>query len=68
MKICGQPHDFTNKDYDKIKKDVIVSRFHINKLSGLNPSKDVLHSTFPEWKDELEKSLKDLTLKLQQQG
>jgi hypothetical protein len=64
LQICGQPNSFTKSDYEKVKKDVILAMFHIDKLSGLHPNADVLHSTFPEWKDELEKSLRDLASRI----
>jgi AbiV family abortive infection protein len=67
FKIRGRPQDFGKEDYEKIKKDVVLARYHIDKVSGLNPNKDVLHSTFPEWKDDLEKSLKDLATKMDAQ-
>jgi hypothetical protein len=65
LTINGQPQNLKKEDYEKIKKDVILARYHIDKLSGLNPKKDVLHSTFPEWKEELEKSLRKLSSDLE---
>jgi hypothetical protein len=65
LKIGGQPQEFKKEDYEKVRRDVILARYHIDKLSGLDPAKDVLHSTFPEWKEELEKSLRDLAGRLQ---
>jgi AbiV family abortive infection protein len=64
LQISGQPLQFKSDSYNNVKKEEIVARFHIDKLSGLNPSKNVLHSTFPEWKDELEKSLEKLAIKI----
>ena len=64
LQICGQPNSFTQSDYEKVKKDVILAMFHIDKLSGLQPNADVLHSTFPEWKDEYEKSIRDLASRI----
>jgi AbiV family abortive infection protein len=64
LSVSGQPANFDKDDYAKIRTDVILAKYHIDKLAGLDPSKDILHSTFPEWKDELEKSLQDLTNRL----
>lgn len=60
LNVYGQPQNFVNNDYEKVRKDVILAKYHIDRLSGLSPNKDVLHSTFPDWKDELEESQKDL--------
>lgn len=60
LQVSGRPQDFKKDDYDRMKKDVILAKYHIDKLSGLEPSKEILHSTFPEWNDELEESLKEL--------
>jgi hypothetical protein len=65
LQICGQPKSVTKDDYLKTEKDVVLAIFHIDKLSGKNPSTDVLHSTFPEWKEELENSLKKLATRLE---
>jgi AbiV family abortive infection protein len=64
LQIGNRPQNFKKDDYDKVKRDVVLATYHIDKLSGLNPSRDVLHSLFPEWKDELEKSLRDAATRI----
>lgn len=64
LNIGARPQSFNKDDYEKIRKDVILAIYHIDKLSGLNPNNEVLHSTFPEWKDELETNLKELASRL----
>lgn len=60
LKIKGAPQKYGKANYVKIKRDVVLAKYHMDKLAGLNPSKDILHSTFPEWKAELEGRLQDL--------
>jgi AbiV family abortive infection protein len=60
LKIKGAPQQYGKNDYLKIRRDVVLAKYHMDKLAGLNPNKDVLHSTFPEWKAELEERLRDL--------
>jgi len=65
LKVVARPHNFKKSDYDTIRRDVVLAKYHIEKLSGLKPSKEVLYSTFPEWKGELEKSIKELASSLE---
>ena len=64
LKIEGGPQDYKKKDYENIKRNVVLAKYHMDKLAGLNPSKDVLHATFPEWKAELEKSIEKYAARL----
>jgi AbiV family abortive infection protein len=60
LNVIAHPRDFGKDDYDRLKKDVILARFHIDQLAGHNPDKSILHSIFPEQKGELEQALKKL--------
>jgi hypothetical protein len=60
LNVIAHPRNFGKDDYDRLKKDVILARFHIDQLGGQNPDKSILNSIFPEKKGELEQALKKL--------
>lgn len=64
LEIAGEPKKFAEGDYRTIKKDVLLAKYYIEKLSGSEPSKEILYDIFPELKDEIEKMLAELKIKL----
>ncbi len=64
FEITGDPNTFGPDEYERIKKDVIVAKYYIEKLSGLEPNKDILYQEYPEWKQEIEENLKKLASEL----
>jgi hypothetical protein len=54
-------------DFEKIRLDVVLAKFHIDKLLERNPDKNMLYSSFPDWKKELEKDLANLAARLKKE-
>ncbi|WBL82788.1 AbiV family abortive infection protein [Bradyrhizobium xenonodulans] len=62
--VKNDPGKLQVDEYKKIRSDVLLAKFHIDKLAGRNPDKSELYSAFPDWKHDLEKSLADLAKRL----
>jgi hypothetical protein len=68
LEITGGPTDFTQADYEEVKKDVIVAKYYIDKMIGLDPDKETLYAVYPEWRGEIEKGLANLANDLAKNG
>jgi AbiV family abortive infection protein len=64
--VVAEPSGFNRNDYDSIRKDVTVAKYYVDKLSGLEPSKEILYDIFPESRKEIEERLAELANKLDQ--
>lgn len=60
LEITGEPSNFTQADYQKIKRDVVLAKYYIDKVIGLDPNKEILYAVFPEWRTEIDKGLAEL--------